>query len=222
MEKFEQKKDGIFSLQEQVSQLSGQLTQKEERIKELEKLAMIDPLTNVFNRRGFELEIEKYFKSLSDAELHSERRESEQIKEIGIAFFDVDFFKKINDAYGHEAGDEALKAVASSISDCLRGLDLVGRWGGEEFIVALPNATEDEAYKVADRIRKKVSQLNVEWGNKKINFTISGGVAGYSADNDFKSILRKADLALYEAKNRGRNQVVGAKDLEKELVGSTA
>ena len=154
---------------------------------------------------------------LEKLERLSERLEEEYSKAVryemplSILIMDVDFFKHVNDSFGHQVGDNALIAVARVLQKSVRESDLVGRYGGEEFVVLLPHTDLDKALNVAEKIRQAVSEIPVE-GMGEQRLTISSGVAGYP---DIKAVnmddlVRKADEALYRAKGGGRNQVVKA------------
>ena len=126
---------------------------------------------------------------------------------------DVDYFKNVNDTYGHTSGDLVLKTVSNVIKHQLRDYDIAGRYGGEEFVIILPFTKLEEAEMVAQRLRKAVentniviSKVNPDVQKKNINVTISLGVCEYKNGDDEKSLLQKADKALYKAKENGRNR----------------
>ena len=121
---------------------------------------------------------------------------------------DLDFFKHINDHYGHAVGDRVLIAVAGVFTEQLRRIDIIGRLGGEEFGILLPGVTLDEATVAADRLRQAVAGLSIPGGGKTVSCTISIGLAEWSPAESLDSLLGRADKALYEAKERGRDRVV--------------
>lgn len=164
-------------------------TSKIEREK-LEKLASIDLLTSIYNRRKFEELFDREYK-------RSKRYKSE----LSIIFFDIDYFKKINDTYGHDVGDVILKEVSSTITKNLRETDIFARWGGEEFIILLPETNSNKAFEVAENIR--IAILNTNFKDVK-RVTISLGITQLKQELQ-KSFLKRADQALYKAKNEGRN-----------------
>jgi diguanylate cyclase (GGDEF)-like protein len=166
----------------------------------VERLSITDGLTGLYNRRflGVRLE-EEYSKAVRYG------------TQLSLLVMDVDFFKRVNDIFGHQVGDHALIAVAQILQQSARESDLVGRYGGEEFVVLLPHTDFDKALVVAEKIRLAVSEAPVE-GMGERRLTISIGVAGFP---DIKAatmeeLVRKADEALYRAKEGGRNQVVKA------------
>ncbi len=122
---------------------------------------------------------------------------------LSVMMIDVDHFKRINDEFGHLSGDSVLKKIASSISTTLRDFDIVGRFGGEEFLVILPNTAIDDAFSAAERIRKNVE--NIKISKKDVSVSVSIGVCQWSGD-DLKNLLSEADRLLYCAKSNGRNR----------------
>ena len=128
---------------------------------------------------------------------------------------DIDFFKKVNDTYGHAVGDLVLKSIAKIIRGQLREYDIAGRYGGEEFSILLPFTKINEAQMVAERLRKTIedkvidiSKVNPDCETKEIQVTLSLGIYEMQADDNEEELLKKADKALYQAKNTGRNKVV--------------
>jgi diguanylate cyclase (GGDEF)-like protein len=126
---------------------------------------------------------------------------------------DVDHFKRINDRYGHGAGDAALLAVVQRISSTLRPYDLVGRYGGEEFLVVAPNCDLGLTQRLAERIREAVSYEGVELGNDNVTLTVSVGITLGTADSDPEFLVAVADSAMYQAKRNGRNRVETSMEL---------
>lgn len=159
----------------------------------LRKLAIRDQLTDVYNRnvlREISDPITGWFNFSSDID-------------ISMLLVDLDFFKKVNDVYGHEAGDKVLTHLADILKASVRATDYVIRWGGEEFVIIMPGCTADQAVRVAEKIREKVEKSD----NGVCHITISIGVALYK-EGDYHDSLKEADQALYQAKENGRNQVV--------------
>ena len=164
---------------------------------ELMQLAMTDPLTGLFNRRHF----------FECAEIEFQRAKRHEYN-ISFLLMDIDGFKAINDKYGHDAGDAVMQHLSSILPGEVRVFDLVARFGGDEFIVMLVNVHEELAYEVAERIRATVAGTPVVFDSQRFDIRLSLGIASYNArDEDLKSILKRADIALYDAKQQGRNRV---------------
>jgi len=175
-----------------VKQLQDELRR---RNAELEQVARIDPLTGIYNRRH----VNDQLAALSKAS----RRQGTPLALIVV---DIDHFKRVNDNYGHGVGDRALQECAVRISDATRAPGLVGRWGGEEFIVILPDTTLDESRIVADRIRRSIGDTPVTVGDLVLTVTVSGGCAA-AHDGDVDALICRADAAMYRAKASGRGRI---------------
>ncbi|GER93760.1 hypothetical protein A45J_1516 [hot springs metagenome] len=162
------------------------------------KLALIDPLTGLYNRR--------YLEAFMGKQVAIADRNNQPLSMIML---DIDNFKYFNDTNGHEAGDMALRSVAHAIGKNIRVSDIGVRYGGEEFIIVLPNTDKITALEVAERIRITVESTPITIGREKRMFvTASLGIAAYSIDaNSFDALLTKADNALYEAKKTGKNRI---------------
>ncbi|HEY9787217.1 MAG TPA: sensor domain-containing diguanylate cyclase [Candidatus Obscuribacterales bacterium] len=164
---------------------------------EIARQAVTDSLTGVANRRSFNESFSREFERA--------RRYSEPLSLIVI---DLDYLKKINDTYGHKAGDEAIKAIGKMLKQSSRASDVAARYGGEEFCLLLPNTELDMAEQLAERLRRKINEVHVEGPG---NISASMGVASYPLHaDDPESLFMRADEALYDAKQRGRNQVCTA------------
>lgn len=177
----------------------GFLLLQKERAEEIaQKLAVTDPLTGTFNRRTF-LE-------LADKEISRAQRAATP---LSLVMIDLDHFKKVNDEYGHLAGDEVLKRSVAILQGCLRREDLLVRFGGEEFCILLPNVSLDAATQMAERIRESVERAEFTFNGHSIPVTISLGVASMLSKADTTALLiGRADEALYSAKRMGRNRAV--------------
>lgn len=165
---------------------------------EIARLAVTDGLTGLGNHRAFQ---EKLSEEIE--------RASRYAKVLSVVMLDIDHFKSFNDVYGHQSGDNALKQIAMIINSSMRNVDFSARYGGEEFIVILPETGCEEAVAVAERIRRRVNEYQFATENKtKAVLTISSGIACYPYDALTKEdLLKKADQALYFAKEHGRNKV---------------
>jgi diguanylate cyclase (GGDEF)-like protein len=127
-----------------------------------------------------------------------------------IAIIDLDFFKKINDQFGHPAGDEALRTFAISIFANIRTIDKLGRYGGEEFLLILPGTVKDQAVRTLDRLRSIVSEVDWTAISGNLNLTMSAGIGSVRQSESADDILARIDIALYRAKDAGRNRVIAA------------
>lgn len=175
------------------------ITEQKRIESELEVLATTDPLTHVANRR--------HFLEFGDNELSRSKRYG---RPFSILMMDIDHFKRINDKYGHAAGDAILAELAATCRTMLRDADMIGRLGGEEFAVILPETDTDGAYALAERLRKELAAMSVVNISGIIKITVSIGIAAYHpGDNaNLDSILAMADKAMFAAKDLGRNRVV--------------
>jgi diguanylate cyclase (GGDEF)-like protein len=162
-------------------------------------MAVTDSLTGLYVRRYFMVK------------LHEELHRAERYKNIlSIVMADLDRFKNINDTYGHDAGDRILKAIGKFLQQNIRDVDVVGRYGGEEFVIMIPEAANDAARNLSERLRKNLSQMKFE---DLPPITISLGIATYPYDGkDAEDLIKKADAAMYAAKRAGRNQVAKYSD----------
>lgn len=161
-------------------------------------LSLTDELTGLYNRRCFEETFEKEF-------LRAQRYNNK----LTLVMFDIDYFKKVNDTYGHQCGDYILKEVSNAALQTFRKTDMVFRFGGEEFVVILTETDTEKALIPLERFRKTIETLNLDYHGFPVNITVSIGACELTKDIKSKeNLLEKADNALYEAKNTGRNQTV--------------
>jgi diguanylate cyclase len=170
---------------------------REQNLK-LAELSRTDPLTGLPNRKHWEEAVEREL-----------RRHQRNGGPACLLMLDVDNFKQVNDRYGHPAGDEVLRGVAAVLRDCVRGQDTVGRYGGEEFGVVLPETRIEGAMVIAERIRSRIARAPLEQRDG-IRCTISIGVAAAAAQVDPGAWIEQADRALYRAKDEGRNRCIAA------------
>ena len=163
---------------------------------ELLEISATDSLTSCFNRRAFTALVEGYLEKLEGRE-----------REGALLVIDVDHFKSVNDTFGHDRGDEALKLIAQGIRSAVRQSDIVGRIGGEEFSVFLPSTPPGLMKLVAERIRLAVTELKFAPDGKQYDLSVSVGGAAFRFRTSFADLYGKADKRLYDAKRNGRNQV---------------
>ncbi len=165
---------------------------------ELRRLATIDSLTGAMTRRAFECEASQEI-----------ARATRYKRDLGCVMIDIDHFKAINDRHGHAAGDLALHTVVDICKKELRTIDMIGRLGGEEFAVMLPETKLSGARTTAERLRRAIADAVIEHGSDRIEMTASFGVTCFSpSDESLECLIERADAALYEAKHGGRNQTV--------------
>lgn len=165
-----------------------------ERTEELQYLANFDVLTEIYNRRKFN--------QVFDTEME---RSKELNYHLCLAMCDIDHFKNVNDQYGHNEGDQVLKDIANILRHNLRATDTYARWGGEEFIMLMPDTDLTTANIVTDKLRLLINTLTC--GDDKQKLSASFGITQYKEDDTISSFVIRADAALYEAKNKGRNRV---------------
>ncbi len=158
--------------------------------------AHFDSLTGVNNRSTFDCALKREM-SLSERNKQS----------FSLLVIDIDYFKKVNDTFGHSAGDEVLKKVAETIQQCIRNTDLLFRYGGEEFVAILNNSDCDAAFEVAERILESVNEAGIEYMGQSLSVSVSIGLACLKQGDTGKSLFDRADKALYNAKDEGRNQI---------------
>lgn len=173
------------------------ITIENQILRELKEAAQIDYLTGLYNRR-YLFEVMKY-------EIDKACKLN---KNVSLIIFDIDYFKKINDKWGHQVGDEVLKSVAKNN---VREIDLVGRYGGEEFVILLPNTLGKDAVVIAEKLRHEFEIYEIISGDDVIHITVSFGISQLTLDNNdsnyIDSMIKSADDALYKAKQMGRNRV---------------
>lgn len=191
-----------YAVDERTLELEIALRELSEVNSELESLSSIDALTGLMNRRAFEKRI-----------LAESRRSRRERTPLAVAMLDIDHFKKVNDTFGHQAGDECLRVFAQIMREVIkRPSDVLCRYGGEEFVVILPNTTLDAAKTLMEQLRIKLGETTIEFESKEIKITTSVGVTArvVSTDTDHELMVSYADKQLYNAKDSGRNKVVAA------------
>lgn len=187
---------GIYDEENQFKEILGVTRDITEIVKlrdEIIKLSETDKLTQLYNRYKLDNALEKEFK-----------RTKRTLIPFAVILLDVDYFKQVNDRFGHQTGDIILRELAAILKKSIRSTDMVGRWGGEEFIFILPDTDEIGAMQLAEKIRKQISETHFSHPER---ITGSMGVSVYREDSSLETIISRADQALYAAKHRGRNQV---------------
>jgi two-component system cell cycle response regulator len=185
-----------FSYTVLAARIRAALREREHQEK-LEQLAATDPLTQLLNRRQFSQMVTREI-----------QRVHRTAGPLSLLMLDIDHFKQINDTYGHDVGDEAIVALANALREQVRAIDIIGRFGGDEFVICLPDTGAEQSKQVAERICKALEQLQLKANAKQpISFTVSIGVSNLGANDSFDDLYVAADQALYKAKHSGRNQV---------------
>ena len=164
-----------------------------------ERLARTDELTKLYNRRAF-----------TEQAAHSIKKARESRQPLSLVMFDIDHFKRLNDSYGHDAGDKVLQKLAEHIQASIRGTDIAARMGGEEFTILLPDTSTEQALSIAEQLNESIGELKVHFNNLVLSITASFGVSEFLPNQDsFESLFSRTDKALYRAKHLGRNRVEG-------------
>jgi len=172
--------------------------QHEKDLVAMRSLAQTDALSGLLNRRGFDL--------FAQDAMEQFRRQG---RNFAILMADIDFFKKVNDTHGHAAGDEAIRVIARTLTQSLRGTDKVARFGGEEFVILIREIGHEGVQSVAQNLRRAVEAQDIACGDQQLSVTISiGGAVSAATDRDVQDVIERSDTALYEAKRTGRNRVV--------------
>ena len=190
----------------EVEVVRQQVVHAENRIEHLKaelelvnKLVREDQLTTALNRRG-----------LDDALMRESARAERSGAPLCIALIDLDNFKKVNDSYGHQAGDAVLVHLVAIVKETIRSNDLIGRYGGEEFMLILPDARIEEAVAVMSRLQRGLAAKPLAWGTGQLDVTFSAGIALRRAGDTEVTLINHADQALYEAKRVGKNRLIVA------------
>jgi diguanylate cyclase (GGDEF)-like protein len=173
--------------------------------RDMKNKADVDPLTKLYNRRVLDREIQNLINSNT---------------QFSLVIYDIDDIKKVNDGYGHLAGDEVLKMISDVVKRSIRKTDVPCRYGGEEIVIIFKDLSKDDAYVISERIRKNVEMTSTIWSGGNIFVTVSGGVSSYPADGKTKDdIVRIADEILYsQCKRKGKNKVCAYQFLEESAI----
>lgn len=180
---------------QRISNLVSEYKKLETEKQQFEALSTTDVLTGVMNRAGVQQFLQRLFESNFSR------------NQMGIMIFDIDYFKKINDSLGHDAGDIVLSEIARIINEQVRQTDIFGRWGGEEFILICSQISEERLITLAEKLRETIEHHCVIIEGQSIKVTVSIGATKVNANETFEVVFKRADKALYNAKNTGRNQV---------------
>lgn len=193
---------------------ASEVSRLRDDLEQMKREALSDGLTGIANRKAFD-------EKLRDAAMAS----MEGGQDLSVLLIDADFFKQINDLYGHQAGDQVIRVLAQTLQQNVKGRDTTARYGGEEFAVILPTTKLDDAIHVAENIRQSVEALYIVSENRGENIgkiTVSIGVASFQMGEPLSRLIERADQALYLAKANGRNQVMSEDDLYAPLANIAA
>lgn len=191
--------DEVAIARRQVVAAEQRIEQLKHELELVNKLVHEDQLTGALNRRG-----------LDEAMAREAARAERNGTSLCAALIDIDNFKKINDAHGHQVGDIVLVHLVAIIKETIRGNDLIGRYGGEEFLLLLPDSRIDEATAATARLQRELARKPISWGNQALLVTFSAGVAVRQAGESEAGFINRADQALYEAKRVGKDRIIVA------------
>lgn len=192
---FTQAESSEQELRERLSTLEKESNELRHRMLEAHHLALLDAVTDLPNRMAYEERVEQEY-----------ARWKRFAEPLTMLVWDVDNFKAINDRYGHQAGDKALRVIAQSLKQRLRETDFIARYGGEEFVTLLCGADEEQAYKVAEKMRMGVMECAFHSAGKAVNVTISCGLSQFAEGDSSEAVFARADQAVYQAKRNGKNR----------------
>lgn len=191
-----------FRLELTIAELEAENIEHQRLVEELETLSITDPLTSIYNRRKFN--------ELLAMEIERSKRYQNS---LSIIMCDIDHFKEINDTFGHDVGDKAIQKFSKQLHENIREIDMLARWGGEEFMILMPSVNVENAHSVAEKLRMIIENTEVETAG---SFTASFGVTDLMLDDTAETFIKRADQALYKAKRGGRNRVesIGAEHIQ--------
>ena len=196
----------IDSMVTKLKDLEDEAENLREDLEETQARVLVDPLTGVLNRSGYIETVAKQF-----------ARWKRYGGALSLAVIDLDLFKKINDSYGHAAGDKVLSTVATNLGDRIRQSDILCRYGGEEFVLILPETTFDDALVLVNDLRTYIESCGFRYKDTPVPVTLSGGVAQFHSRDSLQNVFERADQAMYQAKHNGRNQICSEAELESNV-----
>ena len=185
----------IEQLNNKLQHLDSESSALRDRMKKTREASMRDRLTGLFNRTAYEEKLGEEF-----------ARWKRYLEPLTLAVFDIDHFKRINDTYGHQAGDKALRTIAQLLLNKTRETDIIARYGGEEFVMLMPGTKAQEALVVAEKLRDEVQNCGFHYKNTSVVVTISCGISEFLGEDTPSEVFARADKALYQCKENGRNQ----------------
>lgn len=194
----------IGTLKSQLEESKREIEQLRTEVKKAREEALSDGLTGLINRKGFDMALAECLAHYTD-----------DARSPSLFIADIDHFKRVNDTYGHLLGDKVIRAIAKILNDNIKGRDIAARFGGEEFVVLLPDTPLDGACQLAETIRNTVEKLSIKRTDKNetiSNITVSFGVAHYRKGEPMSEFIARADNALYQSKKGGRNRVTAAEE----------
>jgi len=186
-------------MQARVAELEQEATLLRGQLQDEQRLSMIDALTKIPNRLAYEKRVAEALQGIAPS-----------TQPMCLAVLDVDHFKKVNDTYGHRAGDRVLQAVAEWLSNRVRDSDFVARYGGEEFVMLLSGIANDDALRLLDELREGVANIRFKSRGDSVSITLSGGFTALGTNDSAAEAFERADKALYRAKQTGRNRIVAS------------
>jgi diguanylate cyclase len=192
-------RDRMIAARQEVQEAEQRIHSLEAKLQHMSELVREDQLTGSLNRRG-----------LDDVFERETARADRRGTPLCIAMLDLDDFKRLNDTYGHLAGDNALKHLVKIVKDTIRSMDVIARFGGEEFLILLPETTVEAASQTMTRLQRELTKHFFLHDNEKVLITFSAGVALRVPNEDQASLVRRADKAMYQAKQTGKNRVIVA------------
>ncbi len=200
-------------LEDQLTSSAGEIKKLRQDLEDMRREALTDSLTGLANRKMFDMELRRLCAEAS-----------ERSGELCLLMLDIDFFKKFNDTYGHQVGDQVLRLLAKTMNSAVSDGDVAARYGGEEFAVILPDSDLSHAAGVGETIRRRISSkevVNRKTGTSMGKITVSVGCSMFVGGEPLGQFITRADMALYEAKGQGRNRVVSEDDMNAATVDAT-